>query len=186
MIISGVRSTTVDLSIGVPQRSALGPLPFLVYVIPLRSVIERHRGVRHHGYADDRQLYTQFHLRDQDSYRQALQLLERCVEEAGVCMLTSKLKINSDKTEFMVHRAVNRVGSVYLRSLVTPYTPGRSLCSSCSLLLARPKARDAASPPAAAVLWNNPPLALRQIQDETSFKTALKAYTSLDVHIVFL
>ena len=59
-------------------------------------------GVRHHGYADDRQLYAQFHLRDQDSYRQALQSLERCVAEARVWMLTNKLKINTDKTEFMV------------------------------------------------------------------------------------
>ena len=61
MIINGVRSTTVDLSIGGPQGSALGPLLFLVYVTPLRSVIEGHPRVRHHGYADDRQLYTQFH-----------------------------------------------------------------------------------------------------------------------------
>ena len=102
VIINGVRSTTVDLSIGVPQGSVLGPLLFLVYVIPLRSVIERHPGVRHHGYADDRQLYTQFNLRDVDSYRHALQRLEMCVEEVRVWLLSNKPKINSDKTEFMV------------------------------------------------------------------------------------
>ena len=62
VIINGVRSTTVDLSTGVPQGSVLGPLLFLVYAIPLRSVIGRHPGVRHQGYADDRQLYTQFNL----------------------------------------------------------------------------------------------------------------------------
>ena len=61
-----------------------GPPLFLVYVIPLRSVIKHHPEVRHHGYADDRQLYTQFYLRDQDSYRHALQRLEMCVEENGV------------------------------------------------------------------------------------------------------
>jgi len=102
VIINGVRSTTVDLSIGVPQGSVLGPLLFLVYIIPLRSVIERHPEICHHGYADDRQLYTHFRLRDQDSYRQALQRLEKCVEEVRVWMLTNRLKINSDKTEFMV------------------------------------------------------------------------------------
>ena len=89
MIINGVRLTAVDLSIGAPQGSVLGSLLFLVSVIPLRSVIERHPGVRQRGYADDRQLYTQFHLLDQDSYRQALQQLEMFVEEARVWMLTS-------------------------------------------------------------------------------------------------
>ena len=37
-----------------------------------------------------------------DSYRHALQRLEMCVEEVRVWLLTNKLKINSDKTEFMV------------------------------------------------------------------------------------
>ena len=80
----------------------LGPLLFLVYIIPLRSVIEHHPEVRRHGYADDCQLYTQFYLRDQDSYRHALQRLEMCAEENGVWLLTNKLKLNTDKTEFMV------------------------------------------------------------------------------------
>ena len=58
VIINGVRSTTVDLSIGVPQGSVLGPLLLLTHVSLLRSVIQRHPEVRHHGYADDRHLYT--------------------------------------------------------------------------------------------------------------------------------
>ena len=88
--------------LGFRRGRSLGPLLFLVYVIPLRSVIGRHPGVHHHGYADDRQLYTQFNLRDVDSYRHALQRLEMCVEEVRVWLLTNNLKINSDKTEFMV------------------------------------------------------------------------------------
>ena len=84
VIISGVRSTIVDLSIGVLQGCVLGPLLFLVYVIPLLSVIEHHPEVRCHSYADDCQLYTQFYLRDQGSYRHALQRLEMCVEEDRV------------------------------------------------------------------------------------------------------
>ena len=65
-----------------------------MYVIPLLSVIERHPEVRHHGYADDHQLYTQFNLRGQDSYRDALQRLEMSVEEVRVWLLTNKLKAN--------------------------------------------------------------------------------------------
>ena len=60
----------------------------------LRSLIGRHPGVCHHGYANDRQLYTQFNLRHVDSYRHALQRLEMCVEEVRVWLLTNKIKIN--------------------------------------------------------------------------------------------
>ena len=58
-----------------------GPPTLIGDVILLRSVIGRHPGVCHHGYADDHQLYTQFNLRDVDSYRHALQRLEMCVKE---------------------------------------------------------------------------------------------------------
>ena len=89
------------------------------------------------------------------------------------------------KILMLVHRAVNRMGPVCLQSLVAPYTPGQSLCSSCSLLLARPRARtkagDAAFPSAVAVLWNLP-LVLRQIQDERGFRTALKTYLFRHAH----
>ena len=98
VIINGVQSTTADLSIGVPQGSVLGPLLFLVYVIPLRSVIERHPEARHHSYANDRELYIQFYPQDQDSHRHALQRLEMCVEEDRVWLLTNKVKLNSGKT----------------------------------------------------------------------------------------
>ena len=103
VIINGVQSTTVDLSIGVSQGLVLDPLLFLVYVISLHSVIEHHPEVRHHSYADDRQLYIQFYLLDQDSYRHALQWLAMCVEEDRVWLLTNKLKLNTDKTVHVHH-----------------------------------------------------------------------------------
>ena len=100
--VNGARSSAVRLSIGVPQGSVLGPLLFLVYIQPLHALISRHHNVRHHGYADDRQVYNHFDLRDPANYGHALQRLELCVEQIRVWMLANRLMLNSGKTEYMV------------------------------------------------------------------------------------
>ena len=55
-----------------------------------------------HGYAGDRQLYTRFHIRDLNSYFQALHRLEVCSEDIYMWMMFKKLKLNEDKTEFLI------------------------------------------------------------------------------------
>lgn len=100
--IDGISSTSVDLEIGVPQGSVLGPLLFLVYILPLQDIIGRHTGIQHLGYADDRQLYTRFDMRDMGSYLQALHRMQACLEDVRVWMVANRLKLNESKTEFMV------------------------------------------------------------------------------------
>ena len=71
------------------------------------------------------------------------------------------------------------VGPAYLRSLVAPppHPVGAFVpAAACCWPRARTAAGDAAFPSAAAVLWNNLPLVLRQIEDAISFKTAWKTY----------
>ena len=86
------------LSYGVPQGSILGPLLFVLYVAPLNDIIAAHVQVSH-GYADDRQLYRAFHLKDR---QQAFSSLESCVQDVRVWMRLNWLKLNDGKTELMV------------------------------------------------------------------------------------
>lgn len=84
------------------------------------------------------------------------------------------------KIMVLVHKAVNNSGPIYLRDLINLYAPGRTLRSGSSLLLARPRTRskagDATFTSAAADLWNNLPVSLREIDSEASFKSALKTH----------
>lgn len=99
--IGNAQSEAVALTTGVPQGSVLGPLLFLVYVLPLGAVIDSHR-VNRHGYADDSQLYLRFSLRHVSAIFQAINTLQNCAEDVRRWMILNKLRVNDDKTEFLI------------------------------------------------------------------------------------
>ena len=96
--IDGHLSDAFQLSYGVSQGSVLGPLLFTLYTTPFSSVIAKFK-VIHHLYADDTQIYLELDSRNFDS---SITELENYLEAVQAWMGNSKLKLNPDKTEFMV------------------------------------------------------------------------------------
>ena len=55
-----------------------------------------------HAYADDSELYLSFKPDSQVSQDEALDAMERCVDDIRTWMIVDKLKMNEGKTEFLV------------------------------------------------------------------------------------
>ena len=96
--IEGVFSELTELMFGVPQGSVLGPIAFCMYTIPVGAIL-RHYNIKYHIYADDTQIYISFEL---DSLKEAIELLSNCISDIRTWMIRNKLKINDDKTEFLI------------------------------------------------------------------------------------
>ena len=92
-------SDAKKLLYGVPQGSVLGPILFSRYTTPLSKVIQNHPGISFQFYTDDTQLYV--HLTHKNATL-ALDKLSRCLEDVKKWLSTNKLKLNPDKTEFIV------------------------------------------------------------------------------------
>ena len=82
-----------------PQGSVLGSILFSLYTTPLSKVIQNHPGISFQFYADDTQLYV--HLTHKN-VASALDKLSHCLENVKRWLCTNKLKLNPDKTEFIV------------------------------------------------------------------------------------
>ncbi len=109
--INNTASAPTALTTGVPQGSVLGPLLFLIYLLPLRRVMDLHR-VKRHGFADDTQLYNRLSIRNAETLSQQVQTMENCIADVRSWMTMSKLMLNDAKTEVMIITKKNDVKCV--------------------------------------------------------------------------
>ena len=98
VVINGTHSSKRDLTCGVPQGSVLGPLLFLIYTLPLGDIARKHN-ISFHIYADDNQLYLAF--RPLNGHSTKLRI-EDLISDIKAWMIVNLLKLNDEKTEFLL------------------------------------------------------------------------------------
>ena len=101
VLFEGATSDSFDLHFGVPQGSCLGLLLFVVYASKLFEIVQDHLP-NAHCVADSTQLYLSFNPNGPTDQAMALEAMEGCISDLCKWMYRDKIKINDDKTEFLV------------------------------------------------------------------------------------
>ena len=101
VVLGDANSSAVPLSCGVPEGSILGSVLFTLYTTPLRKICNKH-AVTYHLYADNQQLYLAFKPSNAGAKEQCIKQLQRCISDIHKWMSANMLKLNDDKTEFII------------------------------------------------------------------------------------
>jgi hypothetical protein len=135
VVIRGVKSESKILDCGVPQGSVLGPKKFTMYTKPLGDILRKY-GIDFHLFADDTQLYLTFKPTDGKSLEEAKAILESCISEIRAWMACNFLKLNDNKTEFMLIGSQQQLAKIPLpkvtigESIIVPVTSGAYLIAT--------------------------------------------------------
>ena len=127
--INGKTSTKFHTKYGVPQGSCLGPLLFVLYTSRLFKIIEHHLPDVH-TYADDTQLYVSFIADSGFEQSAALEAMQSCIVDIRKWKLQDRLKLNDDKTEFIVIGTRQQLAKVNVDSLQV----GESIVTAASIV----------------------------------------------------
>ena len=103
-----IQSDSVTLKCGVPQGSVLGPILFTLYISSLGDICRNH-GVDYHSYADVQQLYLSFSPATDGDKERCLNNLQNCIHYIRLWMRINLLKLNDNKTEFIMVGSKNNL-----------------------------------------------------------------------------
>ena len=92
-------SKDAKLAYGVPQGSVLGPRGYCMYTLPLGEILRRHK-MTYMIYADDTQAYVTF--TNETQWQGTCTAIAACVNDIKRWMSNNFLKLNQEKTEFIV------------------------------------------------------------------------------------
>ena len=109
-------SDVFDLSLRVPQVSCLSPLLFSIHTSKIFDVIRSHLPSVH-AYADDTQLYLSFCANSIYDQTSALAAMEHCISDIRSSMHHDKLKLNDEKTEFLLIGTCHQLTKVSINSI---------------------------------------------------------------------
>ncbi|PIK50955.1 hypothetical protein BSL78_12172 [Apostichopus japonicus] len=93
-------------------RSVLGPQWFTVYTYPVHKIILKYE-LQYHVYADDTQLHMSFKP-TQKCANQSIKNIEFCICEIRKWMQENFLKLNDDKTEFVLFGSRQQLSKVHV------------------------------------------------------------------------
>ena len=121
----------VQLQCGVPQGSCLGPFLFTIYASKLFEVIKNYLP-QSHAFADDTQLYLSFNSDTACSQKDVVEAMEQCIQAMRSWMIKDKLRLNDNKTEFMIIGTRKQLAKVNIdglsagESIIAPVTSAAS------------------------------------------------------------
>ena len=112
--VGNTLSHPAALQYGIPQGSVLGPILFSLYTNPISAIIHSHSNINHHFYADNTQLYITL---TPTNFSRSTQKLKNCLSDIQNFLSANKLKLNPEKTEFIL------IGSKNNRKQLLPHFP---------------------------------------------------------------
>lgn len=117
---NGELSTVTMVSFGVPQGTVLGPLLFILYTAELSELVNKH-GLQLHQYADDCQLYISVPAINATT---AVEKFTACLTSIGEWMSSSRLRLNTAKTQVVWLGSRQQLQKVCTREVMTsaPFT----------------------------------------------------------------
>ena len=123
--ITGSRSQSRMIDFSVPQGSCAGPVLYSIYASTLQTVIPE--GIDLNGFADDHNVKEAFKAGNKVDEEEVISDLEMCITRINNWVNVNRLKMNTDKMEFILFgsryhlpkcktRSINICGDIVVKS----------------------------------------------------------------------